>query len=268
MNAPMSRSEHSLSPVIEFRKKLLAQVAIVLVRPAYPENVGAAARVACNMGISRLILVGKERPDEERMRKLATHHASHLIDGLDIFSRLDEALAPFQWVVGTSARQGRQRLTTAGPKTAMADLVTKLTNNQAALLFGPEDRGLSNDDLKLCNIVTTIPTADFSSLNLAQAVALLVYELYSEVLRAQQDNRPAPARLACSRERENLYGLIEEALRAIGSLQEEKYGYWMHNIRHFLGRSGLRSREARFVGGFCKQVIDFAQKTKKQPADE
>lgn len=267
MNAPMSRIEHSHSPVIEFRKKLLSQVAIVLVRPAYPENVGAAARVACNMGISRLILVGKEKPDEERMRKLATHHARHLIDGLEIFSRLDEALAPFQWVVGTSARQGRQRHTMAGPKTAMVDLVPKLVNNQAALLFGPEDRGLSNDDLKLCNIVTTIPTADFSSLNLAQAVALLAYELYSEVLRVQQDNRPAPARLACNRERETLYGLIEEALRAIGYLQEERYGYWMHNIRHFLGRTGLRSREARFVGGFCKQIIDFSKKNERNLSD-
>ena len=63
---------------------LLDNVTIVLVRPKYPENIGAAARSAANMGISRLMVVSSEMPDQERMRRMATHHASHLIDTLEV----------------------------------------------------------------------------------------------------------------------------------------------------------------------------------------
>ena len=84
-------------------RNLLDNVAIVLVQPKRAENVGAAARSAANMGISRLIVVRREMPDVEIMVKVATHHARHLIDQLSLFSTLSEALAPFQWIVGTSA---------------------------------------------------------------------------------------------------------------------------------------------------------------------
>lgn len=259
----MEAPENDCSALMEFRRGLLANVAIVLVRTSYPENIGSAARVACNMGISRLILVREDMPDQERMRKTATHHAGHLIDSLEIHSHLNEALAPFHWVVGTSARQGRQRHSMAGPKSVMADLVPKLEKNRVALVFGPEDRGLTNDDLQYCNVVTTIPTADFASLNLAQAVALLSYELYSGILQYQNEEKTSPAKLAGNREMEAMYGLVEEALRAMEYLKESDYAYWMHNVRHFLGRIGLRSRDARFVSGFCRQVIEFAAKTRK-----
>ncbi len=248
---------------IDFRGQLLSNAAIVLVQTSYPENIGAAARVACNMGISRIILVRDEMPDQERMRKMATHHAGHLIDSLQIFPRLDEALSSFHWVVGTSARQGRQRHSQANPEKVMADLVPKLENNRVALVFGPEDRGLTNDDLKFCNSVTTIPTADFSSLNLAQAVALLSYELYSGVLQLHNDRKPAPvAKLANNHEMEAMYALVEEALRAMNFLKDSDYAYWMRNIRHFLGRIGLRARDVKFVGGFCRQVVAFGEKRK------
>ena len=142
-------------------------------------------------------------------------------------------------------------------------MLPKLANNQVALVFGPEDRGLTNDDLKLCNMVTTIPTADFSSLNLAQAVAVLTYELYSAALRLQNEQTKTVAKLASSRELEVMYGHLEEALRKIGYLKGTDYAYWMHNLRHFLSRIGLRAREAKFVKGFCRQVIAFADEKKK-----
>ncbi|MFH1215899.1 MAG: TrmJ/YjtD family RNA methyltransferase [Pseudomonadota bacterium] len=260
----MSPDSTEPSAGIDFRRALLSHAAIVLVGTNYPENIGAAARVACNMGISRIILVRDEMPDQERMRKMATHHAGHLIDSLQIFDRLDEALSSFGWVVGTSARTGRQRHSQAGPRKVMADLVPKLENNRVALVFGPEDRGLTNEDLKFCNIVTTIPTADFASLNLAQAVALLSYELYSGVLQFQSDHKSSPAKLAMNREMENMYSLVEEALRTMNFLKDSDYSYWMHNIRHFLGRIGLRARDVRFVSGFCRQVAAFAEKNRKR----
>lgn len=237
-------------------------VAIVLVQPKRAENVGSAARSAANMGINRLILVRREMPDVEIMAKVATHHARHLIDQLCLFSTLAEALAPFNWVVGTSARQGRQRQSLVSPRKMVPDLLAKLKNNEVALVFGPEDRGLTNDDLKFCNVVTTIPTADFSSLNLGQAVAILSSEVYSGALDASRGDSVKHAKMAESHELEVMYNFVEQALRKMGHLKEADYSYWMHNIRHFLSRIGLKGREAKFIRGFCRQIITLAEKNK------
>jgi tRNA/rRNA methyltransferase len=90
-------------------KQMLDNITIVLMAPKYPENIGAAARCALNMGISRLAVVSVTAPDREKMLKMATHKAAHLIDNLNCFTNLAEALAPFSHVVGTTARQGRKR---------------------------------------------------------------------------------------------------------------------------------------------------------------
>jgi tRNA/rRNA methyltransferase len=239
--------------------QLLQQVAIVLVAPRYPENIGAASRIAANMGIGQLIVVSREAPDQERMRKTATHHTAHLLDAMRIFPDLGTALSPFGWVVGTSARQGRQRRLLTSPRKMAAELLPKLAGNRAALLFGPEDCGLTNDDLRFCNMVTCIPTADFSSLNLAQAVAIICHEVHTAALQ-QQSAAAAGPKLAESRELESMYGRIELTLRTMNALQEAEYGYWMHNIRNFLSRVGLRSREVKLIRGFCRQVMGLAER--------
>ncbi len=241
----------------------MGNVAIVLVHAKRAENIGSAARVAANMGIGRLILVRQEMPDQEIMRRLATHHASRLIDKMDIVPTLEEALAPFHWVVGTSARRGRQRHSQVSPRRMVADALPKLAHNKLALVFGPEDSGLSNEDLKLCNAVTCIPTADFSSLNLSHAVGLVSYELFCGVLDDSKEQNTTGAKLANVKDLEAMYGQIETALRKMNFLKETDYSYWMHNLRHFLGRIGLRAREAKFVRGFCRQIISLADRHDK-----
>jgi len=235
---------------------LLANVTIVLNEPKYPENIGSAARVAANMGISQLIVVSRERPADEPMRKLATHHAVHLIDALVWHKSLAEALAPFAWVVGTTARQGRQRRNFTTPREMGPEIVPLLKKNKVALLFGPEDRGLTNEDLVFCNMLTTISTAAFSSLNLAQAVAIHCYELYGAVLAAVGEGRKQyRPKLAENHELEAMYRHVEEMLHKIGFLKETDYEYWMHSVRDFLGRLGLRASEARTIRGFCRQFL-------------
>lgn len=241
-------------------KNELKNIAIVLVRPKYPENIGAAARSAANMGITQLVVVTPSPPDQERMRKMATHHASQLIDNIAYFADVAEALASFNWVVGTSARQGRQRHSQKGVRRVVAELLPRLENNSVALVFGSEDRGLTNEDLKFCNVVTSIPTADFSSLNLAQAVAVVCYELYSQFSQSKKEAKQPVAKLASSRELETMYALLEQTLSRMNFLKEADYPYWMHNFRHFLGRLGLRGREVKFVRRFCQQVVFLADK--------
>ena len=233
---------------------LLANVAIILVQPKYPENIGAAARVALNMGISRLLVVRDEEPDRGKMEKMATHEAAHLIEPLKRYNDLGQALAPFSYVVGTTARQGRKRWIENTPRQMVTTLLPLLRNNRIALLFGPEHRGLTNDDLKYCHLTVTIPTADFSSLNLAQAVAILSHELYYGALYQGKDIVSRP-KMAPTQELEGMYAHAEELLNTIGFLRTEDTTYWMRNIRKFLGRIGLRSKEARIIRGFCRQFL-------------
>ncbi len=168
-------------------QELLSHIAIVLVRPKIPENIGAAARIAWNMGITRLIVVGNKPPDHEAMAKMATHKAAHLIDNLTIYKNTEEALRNFSLVIGTTARRGRQRSVEKTPRELVDAILPSLAANQVAILFGPEDTGLTNDDLKYCQMASAIPTADFSSLNLAQAVAIHCYELYYGIVHAQKN---------------------------------------------------------------------------------
>ncbi len=234
---------------------LLDNIAIVLVHPKYPENIGSAARAAWNMGISRLIVVGDEYPDHGRMIKLATHHAAHLIDSMEFHENLAAALRPFSQVVGTTARKGRQHSPGNSPREIMALIRPLLEKNQIAFLFGPEDRGLSNDDLKYCQLRSAIPTADFSSLNLAQAVAIHCYEIYHAVIHEQKEISPNP-KLASSHEIENMYGYLESSLRGIAFLQDKSHDYYMRNIRQFFGRLQLQSKETKLLQSICRQFID------------
>ena len=238
-------------------RELMGQAAIVLVSPKFAENVGSAARVAANMGIGRLILVCREVPDRERMLTLATAKAAHLIDTLEHHRELGEALAPFGWVLGTSARQGRKRTTVNSPRQLMGEVLPQLKNNRVALLFGPEDRGLANEELRYCNQITTIPTVDFSSLNLAQAVAILCHELHYSVLEAVSRNAfPVSApKQGDKQELEAMFTHVEETLATIGFLKNGEDDYWMKSIRQFLGRIGLKSKEIKIIRGVCRQLL-------------
>ena len=235
---------------------VLKQVAIVLMEPKFPENIGAAARIAWNMGLSRLIIVRTDKPDREAMAKMATHKAIHLIDSMEVHESLEEALAPFSCVIGTTARLGRQRALGKGPREVVQEIVPMLLNNQVAFLFGPEDRGLTNEDLRHCQMTSAIPTADFSSLNLAQAVAIHCYELYYTLIHSPKAAVPSP-KLASTFELEGMYTHVEESLLKIDFLQEKNHSYWMHTIRQFLNRTRLSSKDTNIIRGICRQFLHY-----------
>ena len=160
------------------QQNLLDNIGIVLLHPKYPENIGSVARAAWNMGITNISVVRSEYPDHARMAKLATHNAAHLLDQMTIHENLGDALAPFSQVIGTTARRGRQRIPAKPPRKIMENILPLLPKNRVAFLFGPEDCGLSNEALSYCQQTSAIPTADFSSLNLAQAVSIHCYEIF------------------------------------------------------------------------------------------
>ncbi|MFP7754827.1 RNA methyltransferase [Thermodesulfobacteriota bacterium B35] len=230
------------------------ETAIILVGPRYPENIGASARIACNFGISRLIVVAGEEPDRERMLKMATHKAAHLIHDLQIAATTAEAAAPFHFIVGTTARQGRQRPREQAPREVMEEVAGVAAGSRIALMFGPENTGLINEDLDLCQFTSTIPTADFSSLNLAQAVAIHAYELHLALSRPRSHAVPE-AEYANSFDLEGMYDHIEQVLTRVTFLHDTNHTYWMRNIRQFLGRVRLRKKEASMIRGICRKFL-------------
>ncbi len=229
----------------------LDRIAIVLNEPHYSENIGAAARAAKNMGINRLVLVNPIDCDLSRVLRMATHNAEDVVSEMEVFDSLEEALAPFQYVVGTTARVGSHRQTARDPRQIAAELIEISRKNQVAILFGTESRGLANEHIRYCDTLVTIPTADFTSINLAQAVMIMAYEMFSA---ASEKKQSSPPRLATRNELEGMYGHLKETLTKINFINPENPDYWMMTIRRFFSRVGLRGQDVRLIRGVCRQI--------------
>ena len=228
----------------------LERVAIVLFRPQLAENIGAVARAACNMGINRLVAVSPLDLDRNRMAMMATGPAARLLTQMEVHDDLARALRPFQYIVGATARLGGIRNDYSSPREMAARLVDISAANDVALLFGPENWGLTNDELPFCHALVTIPTGDCSSLNLAQAVMVMAYELFTAV---SAKPRPTP-RLANSRELESMYAMLQATLLKINFISHQNPEHWMFNVRRLFSRYGLRAREAQVIKGICRQI--------------
>jgi len=241
----------------------LDNVTIVLKGPKFPGNVGSAARCANNMGIGKLIVVGNRDLDDEAVRQMATHVSKEIVDGIRHFDTLDEALAGFEWVVGTTARQGSGRGPFVSPRRMAESLVAVSPENRIALLFGPEDTGLANDDLRFCQTVVTIPTVGFKSLNLSHAVMILCYELLLARMDGEVKFLP---KLASARELEGMYIQLKAILQAIGFLNPENPDYWMMHIRRLFARTTLQAREIKIIRGICRQIEWYGDHKERKKA--
>ncbi len=235
----------------------LDHISIVLNRPRFPENIGSAARAICNMGIRRLAVVAPENYDMERIERLATHAAKEVVESIAVFDRLPDALSDYSYVVGTTARLGGERAGVVKPPRMATSLIPISQKNRVAILFGPEDRGLTNEDLRLCHLLVNIPTADFSSLNLAQAVMVLCYELFTAGLPVSKEAAP---RLATRFELDGMYEQVKDILVRINYINPENPDYWMNKLRYFFSRISLRAGDVSIIRGICRQINWYSRK--------
>jgi tRNA/rRNA methyltransferase len=130
-------------------------------------------------------------------------------------------------------------------------------NNRVGLVFGPEDRGLTNEDLRLCHRLVNIPTAEFSSLNLAQAVMIICYELRRD---RSSETKPFKPRLANRRELDGMYAQLKDVLVKISYIQPDNPDYFMNNLRQFGTRMRLRAKEVSIIRGICRQINWYGKK--------
>jgi tRNA/rRNA methyltransferase len=227
-------------------------IRLVLVRPEEAGNIGAAARVLKNFGLSRLVLVAPSTPRPEDAMKWA-HGAEDVLEGADHCADLSEALQGCTSAYALTRRRGRLRGQFLGPRDAARESAARARAGQpVAWVFGPESRGLTTAEASLCSARVTIPTSPRQpSLNLAQAVAVCAYEIGSAVLA---EAPAAPRREAAWEEREALYRHLESALLAIRFLHPHTARSRMAALRAVLERAGLTSREARLVRGMARQM--------------
>jgi len=235
----------------------LDNVRIILVRPQGSANVGAVARAMKNMGLSRLVLVAPRLEADGWAEAMAVHGRDVLAAATTVAS-LAEAVSGCRLVAATAARSGPFRGQTSSPRAAAPEILAAAGNAPVALVFGPEDHGLSNDDLKVCQRLLTIPTSDaYSSLNLAQAVLVCAYELQlaaagqaaPAVAAGFADSEPAAAeRIGFLLER------LEAALLGIGFLNPQNPDAVMYVFRRVFARAGLGEHDVRVLLGMARQI--------------
>ncbi len=158
--------------------KKIMQIHFILVEPAVPENVGAAARAIKTMGFTSLRLVNTKAHLDEKAGWLA-HASNEILENAKVYTSLYEASKDIDWIIGTSAKKRRVN-EDYYPSNKINELIQakEKSINNLAIVFGREESGLTNDELKLCDVVTSIPMkTTYPSLNLAQSVMIYAYTL-------------------------------------------------------------------------------------------
>ncbi|PIE71662.1 MAG: rRNA methyltransferase [Deltaproteobacteria bacterium] len=247
------------------QKVTLPNVGFILYRPRYPENIGAAVRAMRNMGLGRLLVVAPENYDLKKIEKMATHDSEAMVRSIELFDEMDPALEAFEYLVGTSARTGKERQDMVSPRELVPRLVPVSEENRIGVIFGPENKGLPNWILHRCHDIIHIPTADFKSINLAQSVMLVAYELY---VTHHVVKRKSVSRLAKQVEIEGMFGHLKTTFETIGFVRDGNPDYWLIRMRRFFGRNPVRASEVQLVRGICKQVLWYANKRYKDGLTE
>jgi TrmH family RNA methyltransferase len=239
-----------------------ARVDIVLVRPWRPANVAAACRAMKNMGLRSLRLVeppaGLDRPEA---RALA-YGAWDVLDAASVFANLRGAVADASLVAGTSGRKDARALE---PRAFAADAATRADHGRVAVVFGPESSGLTNDELAHCHLLIHIPTdVAQPSLNLAQAVLIVAYELHLAALEPAAPAREEPL-AATAGEVEAALDDLREALLTVGYLNPANPNAILPELRALIARSRPTPRDVTLLRGIARQVAWAGRRIARDP---
>ena len=231
----------------------LSRVRIVLVRTSLPANIGAAARAAYTMGITRLVLVAPRSFPDPDATSLAAG-AAVVVERARVVASLPEAIAGCALVVGLSARRREFAGRVLPIRDAAQQAVMQAVHGDVALVFGTEMSGLSNDELALCSIAVTIPAnPDYASLNVAAAVQVAAYELR---IAAGDDKVWSAPRFAPAThdEVEALYAHAYRTLVALRFLNPASPRRLMPRLRRLFGRVALEREEVNILRGILARI--------------
>jgi tRNA (cytidine32/uridine32-2'-O)-methyltransferase len=232
---------------------------LVLVNPQDIVNIAGAVRIARNFGIERMRLVNPETFDPWRIEGIA-HNSADFVAGIELVDSLEAAVADCVHVAVLTARGRTAKRRTVRPREAAAELVSAAATGPVAMVVGREDRGLTNAELDLGHVLVTIPTdPENSSLNLAQAVAIMAYESWiargGETAPLKPPRKDTPP--ATSAQLEELFGDWRRALWAVDFFKTRRPDSVMRSFREIVHRAALDGREASLVRAMGIEVVRY-----------
>ncbi len=243
---------------------VLDQVVIVLNEPQDPINIAATVRAMKNMGVRHLRLVNPVQYDPWRVEGVA-HGTRDLVDRIKHFDSLQAALADCVRVAAFAGKRRAVRWAVATPRDMAAQFIETAAEGKVALLFGQEDHGLPNEALDLAQLLVHIPTTEHSSLNLAQAVMVALYELHlaagdaTRVLAPPKKEAPPAAQA----EWEQTYADLARALQEIRFFRTRNQDNVMRSVRSLLARAEPDGRELMLVRAMGIEVLRTIERIRK-----
>lgn len=238
-----------------------SNIRIVLVNTSHPGNIGAAARAMKNMGLSQLVLVSpKEFPSPQAEWRAS--NALDVIENVIVVETLEQAVANCGLVVGTSARERRIPWPLFTPRECGERAWQESAHHEVAIVFGREDRGLTNEELHQCNYHVHIPTnPEYSSLNLGAAVQVLCYEVRMAYLTAKDGKLPTfdewdlpPAK---HEDLERYYEHLQETLETLNFLEPDNPRQTMTRLRRLFNRIRLDRMELSILRGILTATQNY-----------
>lgn len=252
----------------------LEGIVVVLWQTQDYVNIAGTVRAMKNFGLSRLRLIQPVKYDPHRIEGIA-HGTEDVVQRIETHDSLLSALGDCSYVVGMTARSRRAKRAVGRPRSLAPELLSRGAEAVAgevgpvALLYGREDHGLSNEALDMCHRTCIIPTSQHASLNLAQAVLVMAYELWMEAEGGDQAFRPPrreapPARIELL---EKLFEDAEAALWTVDFFKSRQAESVMRTLREVVRRADPDAREAGLLRAISIEVVKHARRTGALPPE-
>jgi TrmH family RNA methyltransferase len=245
----------------------LANVRVVLHEPQDPVNIAATVRAMKNMGVADLRLVRPAPYEPHRLEGIA-HNTRDLIDAIRVFDDFDAAVQDCVRLVAFTARRRAAKWRVIDPEVAAAELLAAAVEGPVAMVFGREDSGLPNEILDRVHATVVIPTTDHSSMNLAQAVLIGLYELH---LAAGDASRVIPpprkdAPPATEAQLEQYFGDVERSLQAIEFFKTRQREHIMRTLRSLTVRASPDARELSLIRAMALEITRYMERGASRPS--
>ena len=230
-----------------------SNVSIVLVETKYPENIGSVARGMKNMGLKELILINPV-PYKNLEAYALAHRSKEIVDKALVYDSLEEALSNFTFIIGTTQRVRGRRYPLYTPKEIAKEVRRIGSKKKIALVFGRESKGLSNEELRKCHMVSTIPAASKKpAINVAQAVMIYCYELYQHIMD-EEKVEIFKWDLAKNREIQYMYDHLQSCLHEMNFHPKDDIKDFIDRFRRVLGRIRLERRDVKLFHKLFAEV--------------
>jgi TrmH family RNA methyltransferase len=237
----------------------LSRIVVVLDHPKDLVNIAGVTRVVMNFGIGGLRVVQPDEFDAYRIEGIA-HRSSEIIERTTLHDTLEDAVGDASFVIGTTARARTAGRTYVRPREAAERAIERAQDGYVAVIFGREDRGLTNQALDLCHAVAIIPTdPDYTSLNLSQACLVLMYEIFMAADGAEPTlpkGRRA-TRPPTQAELEETFAAIEAGLARIEFYKAREPSAVMRTLRTIISRAEPDLREAKLLGAIGHEIRHY-----------